>query len=71
MKQKVSEVRNLSVSELDAKKEALNKELFELRQKKITGTLEKPHFFKAIRKQIAQINTIKQEMRHDNAKSGK
>lgn len=58
---KASAVRNLSVGEIDAKEAALQKELFELRQKKITGQLEKPHQFKAVRRQIAQLKTIKRE----------
>ena len=71
MRHKAAELRNLSLPELDAKKSALDKELFELRQKKVTGQLDKPHFFKIARKQIAQIHTIKQGMKHDSAKSGK
>ncbi len=58
---KVSAVRDLSAQELGAKVVSLQKELFDLRQKKITGQLEKPHQFKAIRRQIAQIHTVKKE----------
>ena len=58
---KINDLRGLSLAELDQKKSALEKELFDLRQKKATGTLEKPHQFKLIRRQVAQINTIKRE----------
>lgn len=58
---KVKDLRGLSHVELDQKKQALQKELFELRQKKAMGTLEKPHRFKLIRKEIAQISTIRKE----------
>ena len=58
---KVRELRNLSQAELVLKKEALHKELFDLRQKKLTGQLDKPHLFQAARKQIAQICTLLNE----------
>ena len=55
---KTNVLRDLSTQELGAKETALQKDLFDLRQKRITGQLDKPHQFKAIRRQIAQINTI-------------
>ena len=58
---KAKDLRGLSHAELDQKKQALQKELFGLRQKKAMGTLEKPHQFKLIRKEIAQISTIRKE----------
>jgi large subunit ribosomal protein L29 len=58
---KAREMRNLSSQELEQKKGALEKELHDLRQKKISGQLDKPHFFKNVRRQIAQINTIRRE----------
>ena len=58
---KAKDLRNLSVGEIDQKKQVLEKELFELRQKKVTGQLDKPHLFKLTRHQIAQLNTIKRE----------
>ena len=63
-KLKIKDIRNLSLGELDLKKHALEKELQDYRQKKIIGQLDKPHFFKMIRKQIAQVNTIKREMKN-------
>ena len=58
---KAKDLRGLSGEELNHKKASLEKELFELRQKKVTGQLEKPHQFKLARKQIARINTIRRE----------
>ena len=58
---KAKDLRNLSAEELMLKCRTLEKELFELRQKKITGQLDKPHFFKAVRRQIAQVNTVRRE----------
>ena len=58
---KAKDLRGLSSAELDQKNSGLEKELFDLRQKKATGTLEKPHQSKVIRRQIAQINTLRKE----------
>ena len=58
---KGKDVRGLSAVELDLKQETLEKELRDLRQKKVTGQLDKPHAFKVARRQIAQINTIRRE----------
>ena len=55
------DLRNLSVDELRMKRQALEKGLNELRTKKITGQLDKPHEFKRVRRQIAQINTVERE----------
>ena len=63
-KSKANDLRGLSLDELSQKKQALEKELNNLRHKKVTGQLDKPHFFKQIRKQIAQVNTIKREMKN-------
>ena len=58
---KAKDLRNLSAAELDQKKAAFEKDLFDLRQKRALGTLDKPHHFKLIRRQIAQINTVRKE----------
>lgn len=58
---KAKDLRGLSAEELRTKREGLEKELHELRQKQITGQLDKPHQFKRARRQIAQITTIERE----------
>ena len=58
---KAKEFLNLSAGELTQKIDALEKELHDLRQKKLIGQLDKPHFFKIVRRQIAQINTVARE----------
>lgn len=60
---KAAELRNLTMEELEQKKDALKKELFDLRQKRVSGQLEKPHLFKQFRRQIAQMSTVQQEMK--------
>ena len=61
---KAKEFRGLSGEELKQKRQALQKELFDLQQKKITGQLDKPHQFKNARRQIAQLNTIAREKKN-------
>ena len=63
-KLKVSDLRALSAQELDQKITAIEKELHDLRQKKITGQLDKPHLFKKSRRQIAQVLTVKREAKN-------
>ncbi len=58
---KTADLRGLTAQELDEKRFNLEKELHGLRQSKMTGQLDKPHMFKGLRRQIAQINTIKRE----------
>jgi large subunit ribosomal protein L29 len=61
---KVKEMRNLSVAELEQKKSGLEKEMHDLRQKRLVGQLDKPHLFKNTRRQIAQINTLTREKKN-------
>ena len=65
------DLRGLSAVELEQKHLALEKELQELRQKKVTGQLDKPHFFKNLRRQIAQVNTIQREKKNVDTQSKK
>ena len=61
---KSNDLRGLSAEELNQKRQALQKELFDLQQKKITGQLDKPHLFKNVRRQVAQVNTIVREKKN-------
>ena len=67
---KGNELRGLSIEELMLKREALIRNLNELRQKKVTGQLDKPHQFKLVRRQIAQIFTIENEKKKENTNAG-
>lgn len=58
---KAREFRSLSGAERQQKLRALEQELAELRQKKVSGQLDKPHQFRAARKQIAQLLTLENE----------
>ncbi|PZV16064.1 MAG: 50S ribosomal protein L29 [Leptolyngbya sp.] len=58
---KVSEVRDLSETELDEQIIATKRLLFDLRFQKGTRRLEKSHQFKHARHRLAQLMTIERE----------
>lgn len=55
---KIKELRDKSEDELKQDLRELTAELFNLRSRKVTGQLDKPHKFKDVRKTIARIKTI-------------
>jgi len=60
---KGSDIRNLSVDELNAKNKELTQELFNLSFQLHTGRLEKTARLSAVKKDIARVNTIIREKR--------
>lgn len=58
---KASEIRQHAADELTQKVAALRKELFELTQKREVGQLDRPHRMRQIRREIAQIMTVRNE----------
>ncbi len=58
---KTSEIREMSVEDINKKILEDKTELFELRMKKATGTLEKPHRINYLRKEVARLKTILKE----------
>ena len=58
---KIKELRELSNKELETKIREAKKELFNLRMKQSTGTLEKPSKIKELRKDVARMKTIMRE----------
>ena len=54
----MDELRALSVEALQKKSVELEKELFALRMQKASGTLEKPHLFRAVRQNIARVRML-------------
>jgi large subunit ribosomal protein L29 len=58
---KAADLRQHSSEELTQKTAALRKELFELTQKREVGQLDRPHRMRQIRREIAQIMTVKNE----------
>ena len=57
----VKELRTLSNEELVAKIKESKKELFDLRLKQSTGSLEKPSKIRELRKNVARMQTILNE----------
>jgi large subunit ribosomal protein L29 len=52
------EIRELSAAEIGTKLRELRSELLQLRLKKSSGQLEKPHTLRALRKDIARVLTV-------------
>ena len=60
---KITEVRNLTDSELAAKKKDARQEYFNLRLQQQTGALEKPSRLNDLRKDVAKLETVLSERR--------
>jgi large subunit ribosomal protein L29 len=59
---KTSEIRKMTKEELNKKLVDIKKELFDLRMKQSTGNLDKPHRINALRKDVARIKTVLNEL---------
>jgi large subunit ribosomal protein L29 len=60
---KPNELREMSVDDLRSRLEELTEEKFRLRFRSATESIENPMRFRAIRREIARINTILNERR--------
>jgi large subunit ribosomal protein L29 len=60
---KASAARDLSDQALSEQIESLKRQLFDLRLQKATRRLEKPHLFRHLRHELAQLMTVEQERR--------
>lgn len=58
---KNSEIRKLTTEEINKKIDESKEELFNLRMKQATGTLEDPSRIKELRKLVARLKTILRE----------
>ncbi len=63
---KISELRDLSVDELQKKEQDLRKELFNLRFQQATGEIENPMRIRTIRKDISRTLTLITEKSRKN-----
>ena len=54
----IKEIRELAPTELETKLREVRAELLQLRLKKHTGQVEKPHMIRVLRKDIARLETI-------------
>jgi large subunit ribosomal protein L29 len=55
---KIKEIRELSSEELQTRKRELRQESFHLRLQQQSGQLEKPSQIRAIRREVARLETI-------------
>ena len=58
---KISEIRELSNEEINAKLKESKEELFNLRFQQATGNLEKPSRFRDLRHTVARLKTVLRE----------
>ena len=65
---KTSEIRTMSVTDINNKIIETKKELFELRMKQATGSLDKPHMINKLRKDVARMKTVLTEMNDGSEK---
>ena len=65
---KTKDLREKSVAELEDLLRDTSQELVDLRIRKETGQLEKPHMLKTLRKSIATIQTLLSEMQQQSLK---
>ncbi len=55
---KTKEIRELSPTEIESKLRETREQLLQLRLRKQTGQVEKPHLLRAYRKDMARLETI-------------
>jgi len=55
---KIAEIKELTAKELLSRKRELREEYFHLRVQQQSGQLEKPHLLRALRRNIAKIETV-------------
>ncbi len=63
----MSEINDLSDTELEKKFRELGKELLDLQIRKQTGQVEKPHLIKSIRRDRAKILTVLTQLKSKSA----
>lgn len=59
---KTSEIRKMSKEDINKKINEIKTELFDLRMKQATGNLDKPHRINALRKDVARLKTVLNEL---------
>lgn len=64
MATKISEIRELTAEELSARLVELKQESLTLRLQQATGQLENTARLKAIRREVARVNTVLTELRN-------
>ncbi len=68
MSTKINDIRELSVQEMSSSLSELKQEALKLRLQQATGQLENTARIKAIRREVARVNTVLTELRTKAAK---
>lgn len=55
---KISEIRELTIKELEARKREIRQEIFNLRIQQQAGQLEKPHMLRSLRREAARVEGV-------------
>lgn len=58
---KMVDIKDLDIERIDARVRELNKELFDLKIKKSTTGMEKPHQLRILKKNIARLKTVRSQ----------
>ena len=66
---KTSEIRKMTADEINSKIAEIKNELFELRMKQATGSLDKPHKINTLRKDVARLKTVLTEKMNDGSEN--
>jgi large subunit ribosomal protein L29 len=64
---KIKEIRELAPAEIITKLRETREQLLQLRLRKHTGQVEKPHLLREYRKDIARLETIRKEKKTPQA----
>ena len=65
---KISEIKELTIQELAARKREVRHELLNLRIQQQAGQLERPHMLRNLRRDVARIDTVLSSKRAATAK---
>lgn len=60
----IKEIKELTANELSARTQELRMEIFHFRLQQQAGQLEKPHLLRALRREIAQLQTVLTQKSH-------
>jgi large subunit ribosomal protein L29 len=61
---KISEIKELTLKELDARKREIRQEIFNLRIQQQGGQLEKPHMIRSLRRDAARVEGLLSQKRN-------
>ncbi len=64
---KTSDIKELTIKELETRKREIRQEVFNLRIQQQGGQLEKPHMLRVLRREAARVETIATQKRKATA----